>query len=207
MNPGTPDLAFINGFAKAIAAHRRGFIIFTGGGGLARTFQALARDAGGASESLQDELGIAATRINAMILKTQLAADGEILGDPNVKVPASRKVQVGAGWKPGYSTDHSAVCAALANGINTVVNISNTTHVYDNDPKSHPDAKPLKQVSWAQMKSLMPSAWKPGLNAPFDPEATKLAADNNLTVIFLGPDLKNFKLYLAGKPFKGTTVR
>ena len=45
------------------------------------------------------------------------------------------------------------------------------------------------------------------MNAPFDPIASKLAQDLDITVkIVNGKNLANLELALDGKPFVGTTI-
>ena len=49
--------------------------------------------------------------------------------------------------------------------------------------------------------------WVPGMNAPFDPVASKLAQDLEVTVkILSGNNFENLALALDGQPFEGTTI-
>ena len=80
--------------------------------------------------------------------------------------------------------------------------------VYDKDPNKFPDAKPLKDISWAAYREMVGDVWKPGMNAPFDPIASKLAQEVGVNVKILnGKNLDNLALALDGKPFVGTMIQ
>ena len=116
-------------------------------------------------------------------------------------------IVVGGGWKPGWSTDYCAASLARLYGIRRVINLSNITQVYDKDPAKFKDAKPLKRVSWQAFFKLVGDKWVPGLNAPFDPIASRLAAENGMEVVVCaGKDLKNLERVLLGEKFVGTVI-
>ena len=48
--------------------------------------------------------------------------------------------------------------------------------------------------------------WEPGLNAPFDPVASKEAEKLKIKVFVVGRDLNNLENLLNGKKFKGSTI-
>ncbi|HTH13558.1 MAG TPA: UMP kinase, partial [Spirochaetia bacterium] len=75
------------------------------------------------------------------------------------------------------------------------------------DPKKNPAAKPLVSVSWQEFQRIVGTEWKPGLSTPFDPVATKKAAELGLTVVVAaGADLDNLDKILRQQPFFGTTI-
>ena len=117
------------------------------------------------------------------------------------------RVLVAAGWKPGFSTDFDAVVLAERFEAKTVINLSNIAQVYTDDPKKNPDARPLEAVSWPEFQKIVGTEWNPGLNAPFDPVATKKAAELGLSVyVAAGSDLPNLDKILRGQPFFGTVI-
>lgn len=186
------------------------FVIIVGGGGLCREYQKAALLAGNASSEDRDFLGIAVTRLNAQLVKTCLGrvAYPEILTQPSkVKELGKYPVIVGGGWKPGSSTDFMAVQAAVNFKSNKVINLGKPAYVYTANPDKDKTAKPIKKLTWAEYNKIIPSRWTPGLNAPFDPVAARLAQKRNITVIVAdGKNLRNFQNILAGKKFKGTII-
>ena len=70
----------------------------------------------------------------------------KIITDPNKKVKTNKDIIVGAGWKPGWSTDYDAVLIAKNHNVKTIINLTNIDYVYDKNPSEFPDAKPLKEL-------------------------------------------------------------
>lgn len=194
---------------KVKKGHR--FFLVAGGGKMARFY----RDAGKSvigdmtNEDL-DWLAIHVTRTNGHLLRTifQDIAHPRIIENYakrlyNWKEP----VVIGAGWKPGWSTDYDAVVLAKDYRAKVIINLSNIDWVYDKDPRKHKDAKPIEKITWDELVNLVGKKWTPGLNTPFDPIATELAKQLGLTVIVTnGHDFKNLEHIFEGEPFKGTVV-
>ena len=118
-----------------------------------------------------------------------------------------KPVAIAAGWKPGWSTDYCAVTLCQDYNIGSVINLTNIDHVYNKDPKKDPTAKPLSDMTWETYRGMVGDAWAPGMNAPFDPVASKLAQDLDITVkIISGKNLENLEKALDNKEFVGTTI-
>src|SRR4030067_1261511 len=122
----------------------RQFFLITGGGMTTRYYQAAARNVIGhqLSEDDLDWIGIHATRLNGHLLRTIFRdiAHPVIIDDYSIIRKPTEPVVVGAGWKPGWSTDYDAVCICEDYGVNTIINLSNLSKVYDKDPKKFNDA-------------------------------------------------------------------
>ncbi|HYD92928.1 MAG TPA: UMP kinase [Candidatus Paceibacterota bacterium] len=211
--PDAIDTGFLSSFRTLILDYiSRGvsFYIITGGGKTARNYQDAARTVrGDLSREDLDWLGIHATRQNAHLIRTLFAEEAQslIVKNPHRGVRGKDAVIVGAGWKPGWSTDYCAVLAARELGAKRLVNLSNIDHVYDADPRLKQDAKPLERVSWKEFRTLIPEDWDPGLSSPFDPVAAREAERYGLEVAIInGSNLDAFAQYLDGKPFKGTVI-
>jgi uridylate kinase len=117
------------------------------------------------------------------------------------------RVLVAAGWKPGFSSDNDAVLLAERFGAGLVINLSNIKQVYTDDPQKNPEAKPIDSISWPDFRVLVGDEWKPGKNVPFDPVASRHAAELGLKVICAaGRDLENLGKILRGESFLGTTI-
>ncbi len=186
------------------------FFIIAGGGKTARRYQDSARAVrGDLPRDDLDWLGIHATRLNAHLLRTIFRehAYPRIIKDPSERVEADEPVLLGAGWRPGHSTDYCAVTAAKTFGAQRLINLSNIDYVYTKDPRTNKDAEPIKTIGWQEFRELIPSEWDPGLSAPFDPIAAKEADSLNLEVAVMnGKKLEEFEKYLNDEPFMGTVI-
>jgi len=185
------------------------FIIFCGGGKLARYFQEAASQVSSISDEQKDWLGIQATKLNAVLVRSLFDDSSvckKVISDPTEKIP-NKKIVVCSGWKPGWSTDFDAVLMAKNTHASVIINMSNIDYVYDKDPGKCKDAKRLKRLSWAELKKLVGDRWKPGMNAPFDPIATSKASEYGLTVLIVGKSLDNLKKVFDGRDFEGTVIR
>ena len=185
------------------------FIIVTGGGRTCRVYQQAAGRVRRLTPRDLDWLGIYTTHLNAQLVRTVFGdlAEEEINMNPTVKSRFRKPILIGAGWKPGCSTDHDAVLLALDYGAQTIINLSNIDHVYDRDPQKYPTAKKLDRVSWSAYRQIIGKHWTPGANWPFDPVASRLAAKTKLTVLVMnGKKLKNFESHLNSQRFSGTVI-
>ena len=213
--PRAIDTEFLGAFVERIRTRlemnpswRLALVI--GGGATARQYQQAARElATECPPQTQDRIGIAATRINAELVR---AVFGDLCPDPVVTDPTQPGVVTGSvvvagGWKPGFSTDNVAVRLAESLGASTLINLSNIAQVYTADPRTDASAKPLSKVSWEEFTRIVGDEWTPGKNTPFDPVATKRAAALRMKVIAAdGRDLANLEAILDGGAFTGTTV-
>ena len=68
-------------------------------------------------------------------------------------------------------------------------------------------AKKIEKITWKDFRKIVGNKWDPGMNAPFDPIASKLAEEEKMEVAIMnGKDVQNLKNYLNGKKFKGTSI-
>jgi len=208
--PGEIDLGFLNNFKKTLSKYLRAkrFFIIVGGGKVARMYQKALLEFG-AKENDRDWAGIKVTWLNAEIVK-QVFGDNsysKVIIDPTKKVKTNKNIVVGAGWKPGWSTDYDAVLIAKNHNIKIIINLSNIDYVYDKNPNEFPDAKPIKEIDWKGFEKIVGDKWTPGTSAPFDPIASKLASKLKLKVVMLnGKNLDHLECFLNSKPFIGTVI-
>ena len=211
--PDEVDTTFLSNFRNLILKKiddSLSFFIITGGGKTARRYQDAAHAVRGdlPREDL-DWLGIHSTRLNAHLMRTLFSeqAQARIVKNPTRRAGGRSTVVIGAGWKPGWSTDYCAVLAAKALGAKKLVNLSNIDYVYDKDPRKFPDAVKIEKSNWADFRKLIPDHWDPGLSSPFDPVAAKEAEALGLEVAIInGSKLNEFENYLSGKPFTGSII-
>jgi len=216
--PDEIDAQFVTNFKKLIVGYiKKGykFVLITGGGKTARKYIEASVKVGNSSVTSDDKdwLGIHATRMNAHFMRTifRQYAHPRINTNPHdledfydFKEP----ILVAAGWRPGNSTDYDAVILAKYMNIKKVVNLSNIDYVYNKDPRKFPDAKKIEKISWKDFRKIVGDKWDPGMNAPFDPIASKIAQEENMEVAIMnGKDLVNLNNYFDGKKFKGTIIK
>ncbi|MFA6194913.1 MAG: UMP kinase [Patescibacteria group bacterium] len=185
------------------------FYLVAGGGVTARTYIKATLAIAPISTVDRDWVGISATRLNAQLLRASFGAlaHPEIIIDPTKKISTKRPLVIASGYKPGWSTDYVAILLAQHNKIKTVINLSNIDYAYDKDPRQFKDAKKLETVSWPAFRKIVGNRWLPGLNAPFDPIASREATKSGMKVIILnGRNLKNLEKCLDSEKFKGTVI-
>jgi uridylate kinase len=211
--PDEVDVGFLKRFRDLILKHiKKGkrFIIITGGGKTCRKYQKAAARITKLTDEDLDWLGIHATRFNAHLLRTIFRAQAHprVIKNPTEKLDFKEDILIGAGWRPGCSTDWDSVMIAENFKARKLINLSNIKYVCDKDPKFCKDAKPIPEMTWKEFRGLVGDKWDPGANLPFDPVASKEAERIGLEVAIMdGTDLSNLEGYLEGKPFKGTVIR
>lgn len=210
--PQTIDTQYLTQFSALIRKYsgKQQFYIIVGGGKTAREYiNATELITQNLTDEDRDWLGIHTTRLNAQLVKTMFKdiAQPEIVTDPSVKIKSDYPVIIGAGYRPGNSTDFIAAKMALTNGSKVVINLSNIDHAYDKDPRVHGDAKKLTEVSWEEFKEIVGDKWVPGSSAPFDPIASRIASKHGMKVIIAnGKNLPNLERILNDQTYIGTTI-
>lgn len=206
----TDYLASFKQFIDRRVAQGDRFILTVGGGRTARNYQAAAETVTGVDDEERDWLGIHATRLNAHMLRTIFKehAHPVIVKDFDASHPDfTEAILVGAGWKPGWSTDYIAVLLAERYQAASVLNLSNINYVYSEDPRENPKAKRYEKLSWTDFRKIVGDEWSPGMSAPFDPIASRKAEALRMKVMILnGRNIENMEACIEGKAFQGTTI-
>jgi uridylate kinase len=189
----------------------RQFFLVSGGGMTTRHYQTAAREVLEHQLTADDLdwIGIHATRLNGHLLRTIFRdiAHPVIIDDYSLIRKPTESVIIGAGWKPGWSTDFDAVLVCEDYGAKTIVNLSNINKVYSKDPNKYKDAKPLDKISWDELRKLVGDKWIPGMHTPFDPIAAKRAQGLGIKVVIAnGNNFDNLRNYFEGKKFVGTVI-
>ena len=211
--PQNPDAEFVIKFKKLILewiGKGKKFYIIVGGGKVCRIYQESLSKTINASSEILDWMGIYTTNLNAQFLRLAFeeVAASDIFTDPKDALKYSNDVIIGAGWKPGCSTDMDAVLVAKEISATKMINLSSVDFVYDSDPKVNSEAKKFDNLSWKDYRSFISSEWDPGMNLPFDPIASKEAEELGLELVFIGGhNLDSLDNYLKGEKFIGTTIK
>lgn len=212
--PDEPEPKRLLETARAIlslAAERHVFVVI-GGGAPARKAIKAARQSG-ATETELDEVGIAATRLNARTFLAILHGLGALC---NTHIPlttddaasSKRQITVMGGTVPGHSTDFVGAELAVKTGADRLVIATNVDGVYSADPRVDPAAVRLDRLTHKQLLDIAGSEWKEaGQSGVVDGPASKLAAETGLHVCVVdGSNLDAVAGAAAGEPFHGTLI-
>lgn len=187
------------------------FIIVVGGGYASRLYTQPAREIIKNNEVL-DEIAIAITRINALIVK-DLFSDLNVY--PNVVTSLdelrsslkSSDVVLMGGLTPGMTTDSVAILASEVVGSKVLVNIGNGSFVYDKPPSKR-GAKKLERLDHNKLVEIAAQYDTREADASFifDLVASKLAKRANIEVRFVNDDIAQLRLAILNQKHKGTIV-
>ncbi len=199
---------YVNVIKKIIdTGNRIGIVV--GGGKTARMFIKAARTLG-APESICDEFGIQAARLNAKILAEAL---GE-LAYPKIattveeleQFAASGKIVLMGGLTPGHSTNAVAAIMAETLKADLLINATNVDGVYDRPPDEN-GARKLEEISGEEFQKLMEhSGSKAGSYELFDMVAVEIIRRSHIkTIIFDGKYPDNILKIINGEKI-GTII-
>ena len=185
--------------------------VVVGGGRIAREYIEKAR-ALDASEVFCDQIGIGATKLNAMLLVAALgdAAPKEIPATYEVaaRLCAPGRIVVMGGVSPGQTTD--AVSALLAEYVcaDRLIIATSADGVYTADPEVDPSAKKIYRLTPRELvRMAMETEMKAGSRSPVDPLAAKIIERSGIpTAVVLGSKMENLKLGALGG-HSGTEIR
>ncbi|WP_440058946.1 UMP kinase [Thermogladius sp. 4427co] len=181
-----PDILakFVN-TVREIARENK-VVVVAGGGRVARDSISLAVKLGVSSNYWLDEIGIGASRLNALVLAAAL----QPLSYPGVPtsirgvleaVNASSIVVLG-GLIPGQSTASVMLEVAEALGVSEVYDLSVADYIYDKDPRTSPDAKPLKIIRVSELAGMLKASQIPGDYALIDLRALDIASRSGIII-------------------------
>jgi uridylate kinase len=163
-----------------------------------------------------DEIGIAATRLNATVLQQLLSEIGCDVApviphtiDDAQRLMEEHHVIVMGGTVPGHTTDTVAVRLAGAVQARHCIIATNVSHVYSKDPRHHDDAEALSEITLDQLGDItgVGVPLEPGASAVVDPMAVHAALESGMNLAVLdGRDIGRLDDALEGKPFVGTTI-
>ncbi|MBN2042205.1 MAG: UMP kinase [Candidatus Aenigmarchaeota archaeon] len=211
---GTPKEEMIRHYSEfllSLTAEGHEIVVIVGGGRLARNYIDISGKFSDERDFL-DNIGIHATRLNAMVLISSLGEHA------NKKVPASiselkrsigtKKITVMGGLKPRQTTDAVSVQAAKVLGADLILICTDVNGIYDKNPKHHYKVKMFLKISPAQVNKIIEKdAFIPGHSSVIDPVAVKLLMKNKIKAIVLnGKDIENIRNAIKGNEFLGTTV-
>ncbi|MFA5128745.1 MAG: UMP kinase [Patescibacteria group bacterium] len=211
--PDEVDTIFLKNFRRAILDFIKNggrAVIVAGGGGTNKKYNAAAKKLAKIKNVDLDWLGIAATKLNAELVRVIFseAAYEKVAINPTEKIKTNKKIIIASGWLPGCSSDKDAILWAKNFGAKQVINLTNTDYVYDKNPKKFKNARPIKNLKWAEYRKMVGSKWIPRMHAPFDPIASRFAEKWGMEVVIMKANhLDNFRKFLKGEKFKGSVIK
>jgi uridylate kinase len=187
-------------------------VVTAGGGPTAREYIRLGRELG-LTEVELDEIGIEVTRLHARLLAARIGAPAPPHPPATIAQAVHEVARVSpvilGGTEPGHTTDGVAALIAARLRASRLVNATDVDGIYDVDPHSHPGARRLTRIGWAEFRAKVHEATsgEAGQNFLFDRLGadTLSRADIPLLVVE-GRDLKNLEAAVWGRPFRGSRV-
>jgi uridylate kinase len=194
---------------KSISTYDR-FGIVVGGGKLARTYISDLKKYN-VNDNILDEIGINATRINALAMTT-------FFDDVNSKIPTNindaaemihnyRYVVMG-GTEPGHTTDTVSTLLAERIGSKILINATSVDGVYSSDPKIDEDAKKFSKLSYNEAISLsIKNSTGAGTNVFMDITSLTIAKRAGIKIFVVnGFNLNEYKNILYNEKCDGTII-
>ncbi len=189
----------------------RKLAVVTGGSDTARRYIGAVGSLGG-SKFLQDQAGILATRLHALVM---IAALGErafpkVIEDYDDAVLALQvgKIPVSGGMQPGQSTDAVAALMAERLGLNLLVKMTGVDGVYDRDPTRYPDARKIEELSYDDLESILrDKLYHPGRYELLDALSIKILKRSSISTIILSGDEPEALLDLVSGKRAGSLVK
>ena len=189
--------------------------IVVGGGIAAREGIELARPIIDSEDRL-DRIGIAATRLNATIVRESLAEAGipvsgsiPLSVNEAVSLLEERPVVVMGGTRPGHTTDAVAIRLAVASDADRCIIATNVAKVYDSDPRVNPNARSFDSLTHSQLQDIVGPAEhsKAGPSQVVDPIGADVAAISGMRLCILdGRSVDTIRAAIEGEKFGGTVV-
>ena len=208
------NVSYIRRLAKLLKrfSAKYKFIIAVGGGYASRLYISSSNQII-KNEAVLDEIAIAITRINALIVKdlfSDLDVYPNVVTDLNELRMASKSNNIVfmGGLLPGISTDAVATLACEVVGSKVLINVSEDAYIYDRPP-SDKNAKKLENVTHSRMIEVasIRDTRNAGSNFVFDLVASKLAKRGNIEIRFVNDDMEQLSLAISGKRHRGTVVK
>ncbi len=208
------NVNYINKFLKLIKDYVGiyKFVIVVGGGYASRLYTQPAREIIKNNEVL-DEIAIAITRINALIVKdifSELNVYPNVitnLDDLRAATRTSEIVFMG-GLTPGMTTDSVAVLASEVVNSKVMINIGNGSFVYDRPP-SKPGAKRLEKLDHNKLVEIAAKYDTREADASFifDLVASKLAKRANIEIRFVNDQIEELRSAIINRKHNGSIVK
>ena len=212
VNPGQINTEFIDKFVntlKKLPHDRIGIVV--GGGVTARNYVNAMKNYTGNNFFL-DEIGIRATRMNAMLLIASMGIQQETVPE-NVTDGLSHMNKNGivimGGTVPGHTTDTVSMLLAESAGIKNVINVTSVDAVYSDDPKKNKEAIKYDQLTYeGAFKISLASYSGAGSNQFMDSVSLLIGRRAGISIhVISGNNFDNIERCLTDKKYEGTIIK
>ncbi len=200
----------IKGFANVLdeIAEEHKLFVVVGGGKMARELIEKARNLG-ANEVMCDYLGIAVTRINAMLLAFAMKNSAKKIPENFIEaeeLSKNYKAVVMGGTFPGHTTDATAALLAEFVGADLFLNATSVDGIYSEDPRKNPNAYKFEKISPSELLMLVAKEQaKAGVNVVMDILAVKILERSKIKAVVFRGEPENIKRIVNGEKI-GTLV-
>jgi uridylate kinase len=189
-------------------------VIVAGGARVARVYIRAAQELG-ADQVSQDELGIQASRLNAIVLSMAVGNESSTESYTTISDLANglevsdrnKRVFVIGGIQPGQSTNAAAALAAEKLGADLFVNATDVGGVYTRDPKRFKNSKLLSKVRARKLASILDKqSMKAGAYDLMDPVALKIIERSKIKTRIVSCDEGTLRSVLLSEKKIGTEI-
>lgn len=204
------DAQRIRSFAEVLdqISENNELFVVVGGGKLAREIIKKARELG-ANETMCDYLGIAVTRINAMLLAYAMKNSAKKIPENFIEafeLSKKYKAVVMGGTFPGHTTDATSLLLAEFVNADLFLNATSVDGIYSEDPKKNPNAKKFNKITPTELVKLVASSsMEAGANVVIDLLSAKLIERSKIKTIVFKGEPENILKVLRGEKI-GTVV-
>ncbi|MCX8172727.1 MAG: UMP kinase [Archaeoglobaceae archaeon] len=182
----------IRNFARILdnVSDKHELFVVVGGGKMARDVIRRARELG-ASETICDYLGIAVTRINALLLACAMKNSAKKIPENFIEAEELSKIYkavIMGGTFPGHTTDATSALLAEFVKADILLNATSVDGIYSEDPRKNPNAKKLDKISPKELVNLIANlSMEAGANVVIDLLSAKIIERSKIrTIVFKG---------------------
>ena len=208
------NVSYVRRFLQLLKDYRNvyNFVVVVGGGYASRLYITSSRKFI-PNQLVLDEIAIAITRINALLVKdllSELDVYPKIVTSLDELRTASKssRVVVMGGLLPGMSTDAVTVLACEVTNGKMLINISRESYIHD-PPPGAPGSRKIESLTHDQLIALASKydSRVAGSHFLFDLVASKLAKRANIEIRFVNDDINQLRYAILNKKHMGSHVR
>lgn len=194
--------------------HKLRIVVVAGGGKLARSYIEVAHEIG-ADQTTLDELGIEASRLNALALVKALGRSAASAVPSTLSslvelfeiTQRDRPIVVIGGLQPGQSTNGVGALVSEKLGAKTFVNATDVEGVYTRDPRKDKTAKLISKITPEELEEILGNeSVAAGGYDLMDPVALKLIKRSKIDTRIVRCDSETLRAFFESNKNVGTRI-